>query len=113
MVSEQSACDSKGRKEKAGLGRRRGEVRLVGQKEHSKIRIFSDLRLCFGASFKNPDINLFGGTRAMVKAFFQLARFQGEVKTAGEDKQIVVKDKILAKLEEKPKRSLNKGRRIT
>lgn len=49
----------------------------------------------------------------MVKAFFQLARFQGEVKTVGEDKQIVVKDKILAELEEKPKRSLNKGRRIT
>lgn len=53
------------------------------KKEHSKLWVVFIIRLHFGASFENLDINLFDKfTRAMVKVFFQLALllFQVEVK---------------------------------
>lgn len=61
-------------------GKEEGEVGLVKEKRNTEnCGIFSDSRLCFGSSFKHPDMNLFGSTRARAKVFFQLARFQGEV----------------------------------
>lgn len=73
-----------GPKEKEGVGgeagKEEGEVGLVKEKKNTEnCGIFSDSRLCFGSSFKNPDTNLFGSTRARAKVFFQLAGFQGEV----------------------------------
>ena len=75
------------------------------KKENSKSWNLFRIGFHLEASFEDLDTNLFGGTRATVKIFFQLALFlfQGEVKLQEKEKQIVAKDKGLAEPEEKLK----------